>query len=65
VRGDVEGGVGGGDTFRRQAYSLDAGYLFGIAFLDGDFIAGLQGEVDGAGGSCHVEVDAVFFSQHG
>jgi len=65
VGGDVEGGVGGGDAFGRQADSFDAGYFFGVALLDGDFLAGLQREVDGAGGRSHIKGDTVFFSQHG
>jgi len=63
--GDVEGGVGGGDTFRRQANSLDARYLFRVTFLDGDFSAGFQRQVNGAGRRCHIKGNAVFFSQHG
>ena len=62
--GDVEGGVGGGDALRRQADAADAGYLFGVSFFDGNFLAGFQREVDGAGGRCHIKRYAVFFSQH-
>ena len=40
-------------------------YLFGVAFLDGDLVAGLQTEVYGAGGGGYVEGGAVLFSQHG
>ena len=63
--GSVEGGVGGGDAFGRQADAADAGYLLGVAFLNGDFSAGFQRQIDGAGGGGYVKGDAVFFSQHG
>ncbi len=45
-------------AFGGNADPLDMGYLFGAALLDGDFLPGLEGGVNGGGGGGHIEGNA-------
>src|SRR5580698_365680 len=62
--GDVEGGVGG-VYWRGQ---IDAGHVrdfFGAALLDGNLIAGVNGEIERGDRGGDVERNVVFFGQDG
>ena len=61
---DVEGRIGCPYAFGSNGCSLDMGYLLRASLFDGDFVSRAQGKVNGAGGSSHIEGDAILLSQN-